>query len=116
MHDKKFLELIPNVINCGFLAVSMSEIKVELLEIMNELISNLKSAFASKAAKLIIKNETVFSEFISMMHQEPKTIDDYVNSKKFLESDEYAKKFVSRQIITIIYIYLSFKICFLLFF
>ena len=99
MHDRKFLDLIPNVINCGFLAVSMSEIKAELAEIIDELISNLKNAFVSKAAKIIIKNETVFSEFISSMQQEPKTIEDYVNSKKFLESDEFAKKFVSSQII-----------------
>lgn len=97
MHDKKFLDLVPNVINCGFFAVSMSEIKNELTEIIDELLSNLKNAFVSKAAQIIIKNENVFSEFINSMEQEPKTIEDYVNSKKFLESDEFAKKLVYKQ-------------------
>ena len=97
MHDKKFLDLVPNVINCGFFAVSMSEIKNELTEIIDELLSNLKNAFVSKAAQIIIKNENVFSEFINSIEQEPKTIEDYVNSKKFLESDEFAKKLVYKQ-------------------
>lgn len=89
--DYDFLKRLPNNINCGFFLVELGEIKSLLLTSLNQLISRLNRLFEKTISEVLIKNSKVYDEFMLKLTKEPKTLEEYIEVKSYLNGQLYER-------------------------
>lgn len=90
--DKTFLSKLPRIFNFGAIVVDISELKEQYLNSLNEILSLFQAAFLSKISKLIDLTEEAHNQLIESIKIEPKSLEEYIEIKKYLTSIDFKTK------------------------
>ena len=89
LRDLNFFRMVPKNFNCGFFLIEVEGLKSSLISAIEKMILRFNGLYGQTVSNLLTKNTKIFEEFISKLTKEPKTIEEYIEMKSYINGQPY---------------------------